>query len=346
MTSINHIPFATRLQPAVQGGGFAMEDYWVWCGSAIQGEDGRYHLFVARWPKVYKFLPGYQSYSEIVRAVADTPEGPYTFAEVVLGDRGAAYWDGRMTHNPTVIRWNGRYLLFYIGTTFDGPKPTAEELLAGPDMYPWYRSISIGVAESESILGPWRRPARPLLTARPGHWDATVVTNPSPCVTADGRLLLYYRTYIPDVGCKLGLAIYHDLTADPEWRSDAPLIDGDNMTLEDPCVFRIDDHYEMIAKDLNGQTTGELNAGAHLLSPDGINWELAPIRKAYSRDVLWSDGQLRHMGSFERPQLLLQDGHPTHLFAAMADGPGQWQQMNKTWNVVIPLGKGESDGDM
>ncbi len=56
--------------------------------------------------------------------MAETPEGPYTFQEVVLGDRGAAFWDGRMTHNPVVVKRGDTYLLFYIGTTFDGPKPT------------------------------------------------------------------------------------------------------------------------------------------------------------------------------------------------------------------------------
>ena len=105
----SHVPFSERLLPAPAGGGFAMEDWWVWCGSVVRGDAGRYHLYAARWPQVLTFLPAYQSYSEIVRAVSDTPSGPYAFAEVVLGDRGPDYWDGRMTHNPVVVRWRDRY---------------------------------------------------------------------------------------------------------------------------------------------------------------------------------------------------------------------------------------------
>ncbi len=94
--------FYDRLQPAPVGGGFAMDDWWVWCGSAARGDDDRYHLFASRWPRALTFTPHWLTNSEIVRAVADTPGGPYTFQEVVLPARGAGYWDGQMTHNPTI----------------------------------------------------------------------------------------------------------------------------------------------------------------------------------------------------------------------------------------------------
>jgi hypothetical protein len=43
--------FIDRLLPAPVTGGFAMEDFWVWCGSVIQGPEGKYHMFASRWPK-------------------------------------------------------------------------------------------------------------------------------------------------------------------------------------------------------------------------------------------------------------------------------------------------------
>ncbi len=318
-----------------------MDGWWVWCGSVIRGDDGQYHLFGARWPQHLRFLPAYQSYSEIARAVSDNPEGPYEFVEVVLADRGGEWWDGRMTHNPSVVRWHDQYLLFYIGTTFDGPKPTAEELEAGPLMAPWYRQIRIGAASAESPSGPWQRPDKPLLLARPGMWDEHVVTNPSPHVASDGRLFLYYRSYIKGKGCRLGLAIFEDLAGDPVWRSDEPLFDGDDISFEDPFVFEIDGHFEMIAKDLTGNTTGEFHAGTHLLSPDGISWEPAPEPKAYSRSVLFDDGSTRELCNIERPFLLIQDAVPTHLFAAMGEGTrahvGGFLGIQRSWNGVIPL---------
>src|SRR5262245_45244510 len=87
-----------------RNGGFRMEGYWVWCGSVIKGDDGRYHMFASRWPKDITFHPGWMTNSEIVRAVADRPEGPYVFQQVVLPARGADYWDGRSTHNPSITR--------------------------------------------------------------------------------------------------------------------------------------------------------------------------------------------------------------------------------------------------
>ncbi len=341
MHTIPHTPFADRLLPAVTHCGFAMDDWWVWCGSVTRGEDNRYHLFAARWPRHLEFLPAYQSYSEIVHAVSDTPEGPYTLAETVLGDRGPDYWDGRMTHNPVITKWRGQYLLFYIGTSFQGEKPTADELRTGPAFYPWYRQIRIGVAAADAPSGPWRRPEQPLLLARPGMWDEHVVTNPSPHVTADDRLFLYYRSYIKGRGCRLGLAIYDDLDAPPAWRSDAPLFDDDNTSFEDPFVFETGGHFEMIAKDLTGNTTGQLHAGTHLLSPDGIAWRPAPRPMAYSRVVTFDDGTTRELSNLERPFLLLEAGRPTHLFAAMGEGAekvaGGFKGIRRAWNGVIPL---------
>ena len=120
-----------NLLPVPCNGGFRMADYWVWCGSAIRGEDGRYHMFAARWPKAYPFFDGYKVASEVVRASADTPVGPYVFEEVVLPARGAAFWDGRMTHNPTIHKIGDTYALFYIGATYDGPTPTPEVIRTG-----------------------------------------------------------------------------------------------------------------------------------------------------------------------------------------------------------------------
>lgn len=331
--------FIDRLQPAPIGGGLLMEDYWVWCGSAIQGEDGRYHLYASRWPKSLPFFDGYRVRSEIVHAIADTPVGPYHFHDVVLGDRGARYWDGRMTHNPTIHRWGDTYLLFYIGATYQGPAPTGDQLRAGSTNQPQesYASIQIGLATSQSVYGPWTRPAQPILSPRPGHWDSTVVTNPAPCIRSDGSLRMLYRANTPH-GLRLGLA------GAPSW--DAPLrrlteepvlvLEGGNH-VEDPYLWWTDDHYEALAKDMNGGITDERHAGVHATSQDGIHWQLADPPKAYSRQVRWDDGTVTVQGSVERPQLLFQDGVPTHLFAATADGPGGFRAATRTWNMVFPL---------
>ena len=81
-----------------------MADYWIWCGSVIRGEDERYHMFASRWSKRMPMFSGYLLRSEIVRAVSDTPDGPYRFVEHVLPLAAADAWDGRMAR-ARAKRW-------------------------------------------------------------------------------------------------------------------------------------------------------------------------------------------------------------------------------------------------
>lgn len=341
------IPFQRRILPAPIGKGFKQEGYWVWCGSVAEGEDGRYHMFAARWPKEYPFFHGYLAASEIVRASADEPEGPYRFDEVVLPERGAGYWDGRMTHNPFIVKYGDEFLLFYIGATYEGNTPTREEMDAlrlrpggNGRNFPWYSSIRIGMARASSVFGPWQRPDKPTFNSDPQGWDNSVVTNPSPCLSPDGRILLYYR----GSGCKLGLAIAPSPDA-PFLRQGAePIVAlGEGIEIEDPFVFWDDDHYEMVCKDLNGNVTGEFHATAHLISDDGVDWALAPQPKAWSRSIRWDDGTTTTQASIERPFILFCQNRSAYLFAATADGPGPHDGRpghyfaKNTWNMVIPL---------
>ena len=173
--------FADRILPAPVNGGFRMDGYWVWCGSVIRGEDQRYHMFASRWPKSVPFGPHWCTNSEVVRASADKPEGPYRFEEIVLPPRGAEFWDGRMTHNPTIHRWRDNFLLFYIGTTYKGDTPSATENRVASQTL-WHEARAnqrIGLAVSKSnSTAPWKRMPDPILQPRPGKWDALMTTKP------------------------------------------------------------------------------------------------------------------------------------------------------------------------
>ncbi len=320
--------FIDRILPAPKNGGFAMEGYWVWCGSVIQGEDSRYHMFASRWPKSLPFFDGYIQASEVVRAVSDAPEGPYRFEQIVLPARGPRFWDGSMTHNPTVHRCGDVYLLFYIGSAYH-------------DWKECYGNIRIGLATARSVYGPWERRDTPVLEPRPGKWDSTVVTNPAPCVLSDRSILLVYRSNTAE-GLRLGAALAQDYRSRFIRLSDAPVIqfEGSHF-VEDPYIWQAGDHLEMLAKDWTG-ITGEPGAGIHASSRSMLDWELMPDPKAYTRKVTWDDGTVTVQGHLERPQLLLQDGRPTHLFLATGDGPSGFEAMKqtamtKTWNMVMPL---------
>ena len=91
---------------------------------------------------------------------------------------------------------------------------------------------------------------------------------------------------------------------------------------------------------MTGEICGEKFAGVHVTSTDGINWEFNRATLAYSRKLRWSDGVTRQQAFLERPQLLIENGVPTHLFCATAEGIGNDRKdATRTWNCLIPLAK-------
>jgi len=337
--SNNDNAFIDKLAPSVKNGGFEMEDYWVWGASVIKGEDDKYHMFASRWPKKYPFFNGYIFYSEIVHAISDKPEGPFKFHEVALKPRGSNFWDGKMTHNPTIHKYGNEYLLFYIGITYDTESPPADSLAEplSSTMKKFksetYGKIRIGMAKSKSVYGPWERFDTPVLLPRPGKWDDNVTTNPAPCVSGDGSILLIYRSNVSGKGTRLGVAKAEKLGAPFERIRDEYM----NFHVEDPYVWWNGHEYEMIAKDQSGELTNEYQAGIHATSKNGIDWTVSKPAKAYSRTITWDDGTSVNLGSFERPQLLLENGKPVCLYCATGDGPGGFNNALRTWNVATPF---------
>jgi len=118
-----------------------------------------------------------------------------------------------------------------------------------------------------------------------------VVTNPAPCILPDGRVYLYYRSNTPQ-GLRIGLAVA-DSPKGPYTRvHDDPILEG--MNVEDPFAWYNGTQFEMLAKDMTGYITGEIHAGAHLHSSDGVKW--IADGKGYSRNVLWNDGRRIEQG--------------------------------------------------
>lgn len=339
--------FIDRLRPAPRSGGLAIEGYWVWCGSPIRGKDGLYHLFASRWPRSLSFSPHWLTNSEVVRAVSDRAEGPYEFQEIVLRRRGEPYWDGRMTHNPTVHRHGHQYLLFYTGTTYAGHTPTA-----GDPCDAWndsrvraaHANQRIGLAIADAVTGPWRRFDQPILEPRPKRWDGLITTNPAVCVRQDGSILLIYKSVEKRGGLMhLGAAVADNPRGPYQRLSDQPILQFDAIQgdVEDPCIWLGQDGgYEMIMKDMTGRIGGEPCGGIHACSDDGVHWEIADPARAYSRTVRWDDGRYTTQDFLERPQMLIQDGRPTHLFMATGIGGPVFEKLQQSWSMAIPLGSG------
>ncbi|WP_415378864.1 glycoside hydrolase family protein [Halosimplex sp. TS25] len=335
--------FRDRLRPAPRDGGFAMDDYWIWGASVVPGDDA-YHMFASRWSKEIPFSPGWTSNSHVVRAEADSPEGPYEYAEDVIPPGEEGDWD-RMSHNPSVVRAGDRYLLYYYGCHYEGPRPTPEDP-HGVDR----DENAVGVASAPSPAGPWTRHG-PVIDGE---------TNAVPVVDDDGSATVFVRDGAFE------LSVY----AADDWAD----TDGYDLVaehvlapLEDHAVWRAGDGFELVAKDMQAHHDDggyvDSYAGFHATSPDGVDWTVSDPPQAYphatggDRDlrVAWNDGGETSFPNVERAQVLVEDGVPTHLFLAVmsyteanradADSPAALPS-HARWpadarNVCVPLDRPE-----
>lgn len=298
--------FRDRLQPAPVGSGFRQEGYFVWCGSAIK-VGSTYHLFAARWPKETAFPNGYRTHSEIVRATAAHPLGPYTFQEVVIGRREPRFWDSNMAHNPTIHRIGDRYVLYYIGSDATTPMPGFPKLLAR----------AIGYATASAITGPWTRCATPIIPA-----DSN---NPAVYVEPTGAIKLMYR----DARLRIFLAVADSYAGPYRTLNDNV---WPNSTLEDFYLFKTGGRYHVVCEDARGGISGHAKWGVHLTSANGIDgWTPTPDPIAYDHSIRFTDGSVLQCNRRERPQLLIEDGRVTHLITAVYDGTNTWSQPVPLW---------------
>lgn len=324
-----------------------MEGYWIWCGSVTKGEEGKYHMFASRWLKRFPMHPGWLLESEIVRAVADRPEGPYRYQETVLGKRGAQYWDGRMAHNPHITRQGKKWVLYYVGSTHPFEDVKAGEKIENDDprVIVARSNKRIGIAVADRITGPWKRFPEPVMSVRPDADDNFLVSNPAPCVEENGSVLLMYkyRSYkaLPYEGLLHGpmkLNIARAEKYDGAYlRADKGSLFLEDAVLEDPFIWKEDGKYRMIAKDMNGNVCGEQYGGVSGWSEDGEQWTLEHGYCAYSRNILWDDGRKRRMGNLDRPFILFEDGRPRCIFFAVSDGTDSFMDAGNTWNMAVPI---------
>ena len=328
-------------------GGFEMKDYWIWGSTVIKGDDAKYHMYASRWPKYLPFHPGWMIASEIVHAVSDTPEGPYTYSDVSLGARGAQYWDGRSCHNPKIVKYKNTYILYHMGSTHPFEEVTeenADQLTLDSKwciVGRWGKRI--GMATSKTPYGPWERLNTPILDVKPNTFYNFLTSNPSPLVKEDGSVVLIFksRDYRED-GTHGDMSV--SVATAPSYQGpytvleDEPLFSMEKFgEIEDPHLWRDEEGFHMIAKDQRGVITGGAGDGLLAHSKDGINWVVDESPKAYTKTIMWDDGKTIKQGQLESPFVLVEEGIPTHIFFATMDGPGGFKNGTKTWNMVISL---------
>jgi len=330
--------FAAMIQPVPLENRFMDEEYTIWCGSVIKDKNGKFYMFYSRWP----IKDGHQSWiynSEIALAKADKPEGPYHHVKTLFTVRGEKYWDGLVTHNPYITRYQGKYYLYYMGSTGNGVRSATN----------WWVQRNhqrIGVAVASDIEGNWKRYDQPVLannTKDSTAYDAILVSNPAITYNDNGDVLMVYKQVCNNGTLRAGRVRFGVATAKsplgPFTKKVNPIFeakDGENshMVAEDPFIWFQKGYYYAIVRDVVGKFTGDSGALALMVSGNGMDWEPAKHPLVIGSSFLWADGKPSGI-AIERPWVYFENGEPKYLYGAM----GVDKKRSKTFNVAIPLKK-------
>jgi arylsulfatase A-like enzyme/predicted GH43/DUF377 family glycosyl hydrolase len=326
------LDFREFLAPVPKSGKFINDSLYIWGGSLVKSVDGKYHMFYSQWPRELG-MKSWVTHSLIAHAVSDGPFGPFKFNDIALGERDNKYWDGLVAHNPTIHYFNGKYYLYYMGTTgkYNDRK-----------YWDFRNKQKIGVAISESPYGPWERFEEPLIntSSDPDAHDAIMVSNPSVTQIPDGQYLMVYKAVAkkgkaPKYGPVVNLTAISKSPQGPFIKQNNPVFTAEDneFPAEDPFVWfdKQSNQYLALVKDMNGAFT---NAGVSLVlftSKNGLDWKLAKNPLVSKLEITWEDGRIQQLDKLERPQLYFENGKPFALLCAARISE------DHSFNVQIPI---------
>lgn len=332
---------STWLQPVPHGAVFREDGYNVWCGAPARGDDGRWHLFYARWPRSSAHH-GWLTHAEIARATAAHMLGPYRPADVPLPTGGRPRWDGQSVFNPTLVRDGDRWLLYYTGVA--GPASGER-----PD-WDCRNRQRIGVAVATRLEGPWQRADVPLVDASDDLQapDALFTSNPAVCRRPDGGWLMVYKGAgrtrpLPRGGPVVLLVATADDPTGPWHKQLQPVFTrpGVDFAAEDPFIWHDGRRWRAIVKDMQGRFTRAGCSLAQFESADGLAWAPSATPLLCGLDVTWEGGQVQRLAALERPQLVIEQGVPRAMFCAVAASADRDHSFNLHWPMAAPHAGGE-----
>lgn len=282
--------------------------YTIWGTAPIVGDDGKIHLFVARWPAEFKVDPGWRSHSEIAHYIGDSPDGPFKFSDISLKGTGMDTWDKYGAHNPAIHKVGEKYILLYIGNN-------------NPNSPPHPANQKIGMATSKSLYGPWEKVHGDGLILSPPldkkYWNYNAsngVNNPALLQHPDGGYFLYFKSQ----GGKMGVAIAQQIEGT---YVQLPFsVTTNNQAVEDGYAFIYNGKICMLTTDNHGLI--EKGGGILWSSDDGIHFDekeqgFYPALKYLGKKKLRN--ARKHYGGniikFERPQVLVIDDKPAYMYA-------------------------------
>lgn len=325
-----------------QSARFINDSLSIWGASLVKGDDGLIHMYYSIWPKEIGF--SWVTNSVIAHAVSKSQYGPFEFKDIALPVRGAEYWDGLCTHNPTVHKFKDKYYIYYMGNTGDGKIPIGDDKSIEKLNFVHRNNQRIGVAVADNPNGPWKRFDKPLIDVSKDSLapDALMTSNPAVTQRPDGSFLLIYKAVgkkrkMPFGGPVVHLAAISDSPTGPFIKYEKPIfvVDGVDFPAEDPYIWYQKGKYRAIVKSMISSTGENVFSLVQYDSENGFDWKPAKNYLISDKTIEWQNGRKQKLSNLERPQLYFEKGLPVTLLCAADtfDAKG----VRQTFNVQIPI---------
>ena len=280
-------------------------EFYYWDGQILKAKDGKYHMFMSTWSGTAGFNPGWTNSDAYHAISAQGVLGPYERQGFVYTNNGS-----HKGHNVSAV-----------------------ELSDGTYAVVVSETVAFTIYKASSLDGPWTGCAASIQTngvnaGTDAHYDSNV----SLFQRHDGRFQIVQRHGL--------IAIADTLCGPykmqkPTWAyptANRPTIDSiyprrtsipgvSNPTYaweEDPHIWRSGGIYHVLYSGSGDRV------GWHVYSPDGINnWTdggLSCNPRLYDK-IFGYEGSTTHTQWYkmERPGVVLEGGHPTHVTWAVAD---------------------------
>jgi hypothetical protein len=282
--------------------------YLYWDGQIIAGKDGTFHMFMSTWADSAGFNPGWTN-SESYHATSNSVLGPYTRKDYV--------WSSGSHH---------------------GHNTSAVELPDGTYAVIVSEVVPFTIYTSSSLDGPWTAcpnssgeliQTNGLSNCGDGHLDSNVSLFPR----SDGKFEIVQRHGI----IAIANTVCGPYTVQkPTWtypaantptcdtsvypkRTSIPEVSNPTFTWEeDPHIWLSGGTYHIIYSGSGDRV------GWHVYSSDGLtNWKdggYAWSPRDYQKIFCYEGGTTCNQWyKMERPGVVLENGHPTHITWAVSD---------------------------
>ncbi len=299
------------------GAKLADTSYSIWGSSPIIGDDGKIHVFCARWPE-YAVDPAWRKSSEVAHYIADSATAKFAFSDVAVKGTGIdGDWDKYAPHNPEIKRIGDYYFLVYLANS-DYHQP------------PHPANQKIGLQYSKSLFGPWKKWGKTGLIIEDSkdstQWTyRTCVGNPT-LIDIDGKPVVYFnagfdKRITGSIGSKYGYATCDSLNGAFTIAS-TPLTNNESY-MEDATSFKLNNKYYLLSNDNFGTVTGVEGGGMLWSSNDWRKFDVKDVKLAFNLipdyyaayDSTKVSKNYGDRAKFERPKLLIINDRPAYLFA-------------------------------